>query len=309
MSGLPRKITIICNPRADMGRARMTIAALRANPPACDAEIAWRETRHPHHATELARAAGDAGHDLVIALGGDGLVHEIVNGLMPLPDSARPALGVVPIGSGNDFAHAIGISGRPEEILARLLQSANFRCVDIGRMIDESGRTIYFDNTLGMGFDAIVTIRSHRLPVIKGFLMYLTAVIQTILLNHESPKIVMETDLGRWDGDAHMLAFCNGPREGGGFLLSPDSRNDDGKMEYIAVTRMSRLLMFRLIGEFMRGTHRRFPKIHMGTFERLTLTADRPLQIHADGEVIADFSSTTRQIQVTILPQALQVVI
>jgi YegS/Rv2252/BmrU family lipid kinase len=292
-----------------MGRARITIAALRANPPACDAEIVWRETRHPHHATELAQAAGDGGHDLIIALGGDGLVHEIVNGLMTLPDSVRPALGVVPIGSGNDFAHAIGISGRPEDILARLLQSENFRRVDIGRMTDESGRAVFFDNTLGMGFDTTVTIRSHRLPVIKGFLMYLTAVIQTILLNHECPSLVLETDNGRWEGAAHMLAFCNGPREGGGFLLSPDSRNDDGTMEYIAVTRLSRLLMFRLISEFMQGTHRRFPQIHMGTFKRLTLTSDRPLQIHADGEVIADFSSATRRIEVTILPQALQVVI
>ncbi|TAJ95162.1 MAG: diacylglycerol kinase family lipid kinase [Gammaproteobacteria bacterium] len=306
---MPHKVTIICNPRADMGRARITIAALRTNPPACDAEIVWRETRHPHHATELAQAAGDAGHDLIIALGGDGLVHEIVNGLMTLPDSLRPAFGVVPIGSGNDFAHAIGISGRPEEILARLLQSENFRRVDIGQMTDDSGRVVFFDNTLGMGFDAIVTIRSHRLPVIKGFLMYLTAVIQTILLNHECLNVVLETDNGRWEGDVHMLALCNGPREGGGFLLSPDSRNDDGTMEYIAVTRLSRLLMFRLISEFMQGTHRRFPQIHMGTFKRLTLTSDRPLQIHADGEVIADFSSATRRIEVTILPQALQVVI
>ncbi|HLB29937.1 MAG TPA: acylglycerol kinase family protein, partial [Gammaproteobacteria bacterium] len=86
---MPRKVTIICNPRADMGRARKTIAALRANLPSGDAEIVWCESRHPYHATELAQGAGDAGHNRVIALGGDGLVHEIVNGLMTLPDAVR----------------------------------------------------------------------------------------------------------------------------------------------------------------------------------------------------------------------------
>ena len=292
-----------------MGRARKTIAALRANLPSGDAEIVWCESRHPYHATELAQGAGDAGHNRVIALGGDGLVHEIVNGLMTLPDAVRPALGVVPIGSGNDFAHAIGISGHPEQILARLLLSKETRRVDIGRMTDESGRVTYFDNTLGMGFDAIVTLRSHRLPIVKGFLMYLTAVIQTILLNHECLNIVLETDNDRWEGAVHMIAFCNGPREGGGFLLSPDSRNDDGTMEFIAVTRISRLMMFRLINEFMRGTHRRFRQIHMGEFKRLTLISDRPLQIHADGEVIADFHSEVRRIDVAILPQALKVIL
>lgn len=305
---MPKKVKLILNPMADMGRAWKTANDLRPIASQFQGELTWSGTVYPTHAIELARQAADEGCDLVIAMGGDGTVHEVMNGLMQVPQERRPAMGVVPIGSGNDFAFALGIHGKPSHALADALAAETIRAVDIGLMTDPHGRREFFDNTLGIGFDAVVTIRSHKLPVVKGFLMYLTAVIQTILLNHDPARVQIRTDRDQWESEVLMVTLCNGPREGGGFMLSPESKNDDGLMEFVNVNRVSRLMMFRLVPEFMNGTHRRFKQVQMGGFKTLSLTSDRPLYIHADGEIFTSFGSNLRAVTVEILPQALRVV-
>jgi hypothetical protein len=140
----------------------------------------------------------------------------------------------------------------------------------LGLLSDETGRKEYFDNTLGIGFDAVVTIRSHKLPVVRGFLMYLTAVIQTIILNFNPMQLHVETDTESWDSPTLMLALCNGSREGGGFLVAPQARNDDGILEYASIRKVGRPMMFRLLPEVMKGTHGRFKQVRTGTFHKMT---------------------------------------
>lgn len=305
---MPRKVKLILNPMADMGRAWKTANDLRPIASEFQGDLTWSGTVYPTHAVELARQAAEEGCDLVIAMGGDGTVHEVMNGLMQVPAEKRPVMGVVPIGSGNDFAYSIGITQKSSHALAHALKAENVQPVDIGLMTDEHGRQEYFDNTLGIGFDAVVTIRSHKLPIVKGFLMYLTAVIQTIILNHHPANMTIETDAETWEDKLLMFTLCNGPREGGGFMLSPDSKNNDGVMESVAVTKVSRATMFRLVPEFMKGTHMRFKQIRMGQFKRLTLTSDLPLYIHADGEIFTSFGSNLKKVSFEILPHALKVV-
>ena len=299
----PRKVKLILNPMADMGRAWKTANDLRPIAQEFKGELTWSGTVYPSHAIELAKQAAQEGYDLIIAMGGDGTVHEVMNGLMQIPENKRPTMGIVPIGSGNDFAYSMGIIQKPAQALAHALKAENTQTVDIGLMTDEHGRKEYFDNTLGIGFDAIVTIRSHTLPIVKGFLMYLTAVIQTIFLNHHPAKVQIETETEKWEDSVLMVTLCNGPREGGGFMLSPDSKNDDGKMEYLTVKNVSRAMMFRLVPEFMKGTHTRFKQIRMGECKKFNLTSDRPLYIHADGEIFTSFGSNLRKVSFEILPK------
>ena len=305
---MPRKVKLILNPIADMGRAWKTANDLRPIAQEFQGDLSWSGTVYPTHAIELARQAGEEGYDMVVAMGGDGTVHEVMNGLMQVPAEKRPILGVVPIGSGNDFAYSIGVKQKASLALAHVLKAENIQPVDIGMMTDEHGRNEYFDNTIGIGFDAVVTIRSHKLPIVKGFLMYLTAVIQTIILNHNPMQMKIETDSENWEDKIIMLTLCNGPREGGGFMLAPEAKNNDGVLEYVAVTKVSRATMFRLVPEFMNGTHMRFKHIRMGKFTKLSLTSDLPLYIHADGEIFTSFGSNLKQLSVEILPQALRVV-
>jgi diacylglycerol kinase (ATP) len=300
-----RKIKIILNPMADMGNAWRVARDLRSITEQ-HGGVEWSGTVYPGHAIDLAKSS--EGFDMVIAMGGDGTVHEVMNGLMQIAENKRPILGVVPVGSGNDFAHAIGVSKESDHALVHALESEP-STVDLGLMIDEHGKKEYFDNTLGIGFDTIVTIRSHRLPLLRGFLMYLAAVIQTILLNHNPTHVTIETDTETLDEHMLMTTLCNGGREGGGFMLSPDSKMTDGIMEFLIVRKVSRPMMFRLVPEFMNGTHRRFTKqIRMGTCKKFSITANRPMYIHADGEIFSNFGSDIRKATFEILPNALKVI-
>ncbi len=303
---MPPKVKLILNPMADMGRAWNVARDLR--PIVTEYGNAdWSGTVYPGHATELAKQAGQDGYDLVVALGGDGTVHEVVNGLMQVEAEKRPTLGVVPIGSGNDFAYANNIPTSANQAMALAL-NGEASPIDLGLMTDENGRQEYIDNTLGAGFNAVVTIRSHRLPIVRGFMMYLTAVIQTIILNFDPAHLELETDTRKWDEETLMLVLANGPREGGGFYVAPSARPDDGIMNYSITKKVSRLMMFRLLPEFMKGSQERFDEVEAGELTKINLRSDKPLYIHIDGEIYTSFGSNLRGLTVEVVPNALKVV-
>jgi len=301
------KTKLILNPNADLGRAWHWGADLR---PIVEefGGADWTGTVYPTHATELACQAAEEGYELIIAVGGDGTTHEVVNGLMQVPVERRPRLGVVPVGSGNDFAHNVGVPSRPE-LAMRQVFTGQPKKIDLGLAVDGHGRSEYWDNTLGVGFDGTVTIRSRKITLVHGFLMYFVAVVQTILLNHDAPRLQITTDSESWAEETLMIVLCNGSREGGGFFVAPDARNDDNQLDYVAIRRVSRPMMFRLIPEVMNGTHGRFPQVRMGKFQELKLQSERPLYIHIDGEIFAGFGTDVRQLSAEILPSALEVIV
>jgi diacylglycerol kinase family enzyme len=194
-------------------------------------------------------------------------------------------------------------------LAARQVFSGQPRPVDIGRLQDGHGRLEYWDNTVGIGFDTTVTIRSRRIPLVRGFLIYLVAVLQTIILNHDALRLKISMDQEAWEEELLMLVLCNGAREGGGFLIAPQARPDDGIFHFTGITHVSRLMMLRLLPEVMKGTHGRFKEVKIGTLCKANLQADRPLYIHTDGEIFAGFGVDVRQLEVEILPGAVEVVI
>src|SRR5215208_6718880 len=301
-----RKVKIILNPMADMGNAWRIARDLRSITEQ-HGGVDWTGTVYPGHAIELAKQAGEQEYDMVIAMGGDGTVHEVINGLMQVPAEKRPILGVVPAGSGNDFSHAISMSSKSDHALVYTLNHAP-SAVDLGLMTDEHGKKEYFDNTIGIGFDTVVTIRSHKLPIVRGFLMYLTAVIQTIVLNHNAMTMQIETEDQKWEQSYLLLTMCNGPREGGGFMMAPEAKIDDGILHYAMIKSVSRPMMFRLIPEVMKGTHGRFKQVSMGSCKKMTVAANRALYIHTDGEVYSGFGTSIRNVTFEVLPGALKVV-
>lgn len=300
------RVKLIVNPNADLGRAWIVARDLR---PIVEefGGADWAGTVYPTHAVELARQAGEQGYEVVVAAGGDGTAHEVINGLMQVPKDKRPRLGVVPLGSGNDFAHAIGMNAQPLHALRQVF-TGQPKSIDIVRLEDNLGRVEYWGNTLGIGFDTTVTIRSRRFRQFRGFLIYLVAVIQTILLNHDAPRMQVQSDREQWEQEMVMLVLCNGGREGGGFRVSPQAKPDDGLLNYAGIQRVSRPMMFRLLPEVMRGTHGRFRQVRMGEFTHMQVQSDRPLYIHMDGEIFAGWGNDIRSLRVDLLPGELQIV-
>lgn len=302
-----KRMKLIINPNADMGNAWRQATDLR---PIADeyGGADWTGTVYPTHAMELARQAAEDGYELVVAVGGDGTVHEVINGLMQVPAAKRPQLGVVPLGSGNDFAHALGMSDHPDQALKQVL-TGRIRKIDLGVIEDEHGRKEYWNNTINIGFGGSVNIYSHSLPVVRGFLMYLVAVLLTIIRHYDVLEMKVESNEGQWEEDVIMLAVCNGAREGGGFVTAPGAEIDDGVLNITVVRKVSRPMMFRLIPEFMKGSQGRFKQVRMGQIKQMDIRCPQPLTLHTDGETYAGFASNVHHLKVKVLPKALDVLV
>jgi diacylglycerol kinase (ATP) len=301
-----QKTKLIFNPIANLGRAWAVASSLR--PIVMELGGAdWTGTAYPTHATELAARAADEGYEQVVAMGGDGTMHEVLNGLMQIPAERRPKLGVVPIGSGNDFAYACGISSKPDEALRQALNGTPTD-IDLGLLDDNQGHREYWANAIGLGFDTIVTLNSRKVKFLQGFPVYLVAVLQTILFQYEPFKLKMTVDDQTWEDTLLMLVLMNGKREGGGFHVTPDAKPDDGILDLLSIRKVGRLRMLQILPSVMNGTQAKFSDCQIRQFKKIHLESDRPLYVHADGEIFATPGARCNQLDISVLYKAIQVV-
>lgn len=262
-------------------------------------------TERPWHAAELAKEAALDGYDAVVAAGGDGTVNEIINGLMTL-SSPAPALGVLCVGQGNDFAYGMGI---PLDLEAgcQALARGYRRRVDVGRIIGggyPSGR--YFGNGIGIGFDAVVGFEASRMTRLSGFPAYLVAVLKTVFLYYKAPLSQIEYDDQTVVQPSLMISIMNGRRMGGGFYMAPAGKPDDGLFDLCIAREVSRLRIFSMIPHFLRGTQATQEPIRMARARRVVVTALKGvLPAHADGETLC---TAAERLEIELLPSQLEVI-
>jgi YegS/Rv2252/BmrU family lipid kinase len=299
---------MIFNPEADRGRSYQVAGDLRQ----FSMELGgadWVGTDAPGHATELALAAAEAGYATVVALGGDGTVHEVVNGLMQVPAERRPRLGVVPIGSGNDFVGSLKMRKDPFDAIRAVFIDPRERVIDLGSIRDASGRMEYWCNVMGIGFDAAINLQSRTIPWIHGFPMYLLAALKTIVFSFKRPNCSLEIDGQASEGPYLMISVGNGTRAGGGFYVTPNADPADGWLDYMLVDPMPRLRMLRLLPEVMKGTHTKFREVHMSRARSIKVRADQALPIQVDGEMFARYESDVRDVEILMHPASLRILV
>ncbi len=296
-------VKLIFNPIANLGRSWPIASSLR--PLLTELGGAdWTGTVYPTHAAELARQAGEQGYQRVVVMGGDGTVHEVVNGLMQLPPEQRPAMGIVPVGTGNDFAHSLGVSPIPETALRQAIQGP-VHPIDVARVEDNRGHSEYFVNTFGIGFDAVINIRSRRVTLLQGFAVYFLAMLQALMLDYTPFKAHVHTDQLEWEEPLLMMVVCNGRREGGGFVIAPAASQRDGRLDFVSVPTISRARMLITMPYFLKGTHGGLSYVRTGGLRSLELQSDRPLYIHSDGEIYAGMHSTVNRLRIETCPNAI----
>jgi diacylglycerol kinase (ATP) len=264
------------------------------------------KSEEPGHARVLAESAVEQGIELVIAAGGDGTVHEVVNGIVHGSKSGAH-LGVIPIGSGNDFAWGAGLLNDPELAVHQIFNGQP-RSLDLARIEDDKGRYVLANNSIGLGLDATVVIQSQTITRIHGFAMYTLAALRTIAFYFETPHLEVHFDDERVTQRTLLLAIGIGPRAGGGFFLTPDAINTDNMLDSCTVNPVSRLTMFWMLPKVMRGTHVSSKHVVMRRSEYIDVRSNRPLPIHVDGEIFAYPDNNIRRVTVTSLPAALSVV-
>jgi YegS/Rv2252/BmrU family lipid kinase len=290
---------LIVNPAAGRGaagrcEARVT-QAFRTQGWSVDVE----RTTAPGHGVALGERAGRNGVAHVVAVGGDGTVHEVANGLLRAGSEA--ALGVVPIGSGNDFAKLVGVYRHsPEKAVARLV-TAGRRRFDVGRVLDE-----FFVNSMGFGFGPAVVRLRDAMPGLRGFLSYLVPVIRAFGA-FRPPTFELRCAEHRETGAMMMIEVCNGTTAGGDYRFAPGADPSDGRLDVCLVRRVSLPRFLRAIPRVMRGTHVGMREV--GSFQTRSLTvscAGAPLLLHLDGELR---EPGVHECTVTVEPRRLNVMV
>jgi diacylglycerol kinase (ATP) len=293
----PSPPRIILNPAGAGGKARHVRKLIETALDEGRAELVL--TSGPGHAERLAREAASAGRD-VIAVGGDGTVAEVANGM--LASGQRVALGIVPCGTGNDYAfQAVRLPREPREAL-NIALTGTPRPFDVGQV---NGR--YFLNALGVGIDANIAAAAERLksyPLMRGQTLYWAASLTELLFHYDRcPQLTVTVDdappLNR---DFALAAVSIGPTYGGGFRINPDADPHDGLFDLCTLWKPSKLRALRLLPMIEKGRHLNEPEVTRTHVRHVTLEAATPIHAHLDGEVI-----TASRFEARIVPGALLV--
>jgi len=291
-------IKLIANPIAGRGRGRKALLAAEEALCRQGLQFATEITSKPLEAMEIARQAAEEGCKLVVAMGGDGTSHEVANGLLSSGNS-EVSLGIIPIGTGNDFASMFD-TPTDLEAVARRLREGKTRPIDIGRVGDR-----YFVNVLGIGFSALAAVESLKIQhLLSGLPLYLVAVLMT-LREYEIPHITVEFDGQRLSMPMTMVEVANGKWEGGGFFIAPDAENDDGLFDICLARGLGRLGILRLLPEVIKGTHVDKEPVTMARAKRVIVDSPDPLPVHADGEIIY---TDAHHLEIEIIPRRLRVI-
>jgi YegS/Rv2252/BmrU family lipid kinase len=267
----------------------------------CTAAMDWEcsVSERPGHARELARLAASRGYERVVAVGGDGTLNEVANGLV----HSTTSLGIIPAGTGNDVAHNLGVPSDPAAA-ASLAATGAARPIDLCE-VQTRERTAYFVSVAGFGFDAEVAARVNRLPWLKvcgGTLPYLVSVVAT-LWQYRSPAMRLSVDDRALEQRVFLTAVGNLPTYGGGMRIVPDARPDDGLLDVCVVADLSRLEVLRIMPRLYSGGHVGHPAVEVFRCRSLSADADGRVLCQADGELVGGLPA-----RFSVLPAALQCV-
>ncbi len=285
-------LALIVNPAAGRGRGRKAYPVIARHLERLGHAHQAFFSRGPGHVTELAREVSSLGADAVVACGGDGTFHEMINGL----DGHRGTVGLIPCGTGDDLAAGIGIP-RDWWEACRLLDGGRSRRLDLAR----AGERVYAC-IAGAGFDAMVARRANKKTrILRGGGIYIWSVVRT-LAGFRPVELAVEGDGLAWSGLAMFAVVANAPAYGGGMRIAPMALMDDGLLDLIVVEAIPRLELLRVFPRVFSGSHMSHPAVRHYRSARIRLSSPDGLELFADGEYVARLPLT-----IEVLPGALTV--
>lgn len=306
MSSNKTKYHFILNPVAGRGRAYKAIKKIRSLLREKNVNHTFSITSAPQHATQLAREA-QKDHDVIVAIGGDGTVNEVMNGLI----NTQSKFAVIPLGSGNDFAKAVKMPNNIIEAIDVILNNKNI-LADIGKVVthkcineklqiyDER----YFINGIGIGFDASVAYESSKIKKLRGLPLYISALFRA-LLKYKTPNFLLKLGELRMKSKYFLIAIGNGVSAGGGFYLTPQAKLDDNRFDVCYVENVGILKILKMFPSVLKGLHGKYKEVHFTHAQNIEVKSAENFFVHADGEIVGN---DVNNAVISLIPGAITVI-
>jgi len=258
------------------------------------------------HAIELAREAANNGCQFLVAVGGDGTVHEVANGILLSNELNEASIGIISTGTGGDFIRSAGIDKDYIKACSSLT-GVKRRLIDVGVVEyhkDGQSRKRFFINTSGVGFDAAVTETSNRLPkFLGGTIPYVIGLLKS-LAGYKNKTVTISIGDKTESKRILSVVVANGCYFGGGMRVAPLADIDDGLLDVISIGDMGKLELLKAFPTIYKGTHINHPKVEMEKTTRVEIESAEKFLVHADGEFLGEGPASFR-----LIPSALSIAV
>jgi len=284
----------IVNPASSRGKGSITGKWLEKECENRNLDFDLQYTNSPGHATEIAsKSVKD--FEYIIAVGGDGTLQEVMNGLFGYDTK----IGIIPVGTGNDFVRAANIPIKPTEALDIIIDG-KLKQIDVGKVGDR-----IFHNGVGIGFDAWVVNESLKIKKLRGHLIYFYAILKT-LKNYRAPFMEINYHEKSISQKLFLVTVANGTSLGGGIKLTPFAQLDDGLLDLNIIQDVNKLKILQNLMKAYSGEHVNMPEVTVDTCKSIAIKSDDGLAVHADGELI---SCNLKEIEIKIIPKAIKFIV
>ena len=292
-----KRLVLIVNPASGAKAGKRVVSRILPVLSSTVTEVAVHETSTAGHAAELARELSLVEGDALVAVGGDGTLHEIINGVRHRADGLCPPIGVVPAGTGNSLAR--DLHAQDVDVAVERIARQRTRPLDLMRL-NIAGRTLYAFNIVGSGLPADALTTAERLRWL-GPSRYTVAGAFEIF--RRAPRFVTTTfDAASLSGYLPLVLACNTKHTGNAMALAPEAEFGDGLVDVVVVRRAGRYALIRLLLEVANGTHVASPLVESCRCRRFSISYPHPTPFNVDGEILS-----AAEVDATVVPGALQV--
>jgi len=276
------KILLIFNPQAGHGRAKDKLTKVVNYFKEKSLEIELKLTDYPNNACEIVRDADLSKYDGLVACGGDGTLYEVINGYYQNKGEKKIPIGIVPLGTGNAFARDLGLTNILWKESIDIIANQKTRLVDVGKYKCE-GKNFYFLNILGLGFVTDVSETARKLKAFGNISYTFGVLFRTIFL--KTDLLNFEIDEKKFERECTFVEISN-TRYTANFLMAPDAEIDDGFLDVIIASKLSRIKLLQSFPKIFTGKHIEMPEIEVFKAKKLKINSSTKKLLAPDGELL-----------------------